>query len=115
MAQIQYASSTFAPKTMYGRTLTLNFTNGLAGTMTIAFDSAGGGNYTFPSVSTNSVTSYSWTQDSYRGSLWPVYFSGIVPLTARLDFASNTSGTFSGTFYSTIPFEVDGHFSLAGP
>lgn len=24
MAQIQYASSTFAPKTMYGRTLTLN-------------------------------------------------------------------------------------------
>jgi peptidyl-prolyl cis-trans isomerase A (cyclophilin A) len=115
LAQIQYASSTFAPNTIYGRTLTLNFTNGLSGTMTITFDATGGGNYTFPSVSTNSVTSYSWTQDTYRGWLWPIYFTGLVPLTARLDFAANTSGTFSGTFYSTISFTVSGTFSLMGP
>jgi hypothetical protein len=115
MAQIQYASSTFAPKTMYGRTLTLSFTSGLADTMTIAFDSAGGGNYTLPSVATNSVASYGWTQEPYRGLLWPVYFNGLVPLTAELDFVSNTTGSFSGTFYPTTPFNVTGSFSLAGP
>ena len=114
MAQIQYASSTFAPKTIYGRTLTLNFTSGLSGTLTITFDSAGGGNYTFPSYSPGSVTSYSWTQDPYRGFLWPIYFSGLVPLTAQLDFATNTSGTFTGTFYPTISFAVSGTFSLSG-
>jgi hypothetical protein len=114
MAQVQYASSTFAPKTIYGRTLTLNFTSGLSGTLTITFDSAGGGNYTFPSYSPGSVTSYSWTQDPYRGFLWPIYFSGLVPLTAQLDFATNTSGTFTGTFYPMISFAVSGTFSLSG-
>jgi peptidyl-prolyl cis-trans isomerase A (cyclophilin A) len=115
MAQIQYASSTFSPKTMYGRTLTLSFTSGLAGTMTIAFDSAGGGNYTFPPYSPGSVTSYSWSQDAYRGYLWPIYFSGLVPLTAQLNFSSSTGGTFSGTFYPATPFNVSGTFSLSGP
>jgi peptidyl-prolyl cis-trans isomerase A (cyclophilin A) len=114
MAQIQYASSTFAPNTMYGRTVTLNFTNGLSGTLVISFDSAGGGSYTFPPYAPGSVTSYSWTQDPYRGFLWPIYFSGLVPLTARLDFTSNTTGTFSGTFYPTISFAVSGTFSLSG-
>jgi peptidyl-prolyl cis-trans isomerase A (cyclophilin A) len=114
MAQVQYASSTFVPKTIYRRTLTLNFTSGLSGTLTITFDSAGGGNYTFPSYSPGSVTSYSWTQDPYRGFLWPIYFSGLVPLTAQLDFATNTSGTFTGTFYPTISFAVSGTFSLSG-
>jgi peptidyl-prolyl cis-trans isomerase A (cyclophilin A) len=115
MAQVQYASSTFAPKTMYSRTLTLNFASGVAGTMTLAFDSAGGGNYTLPPYSPGSVTSYSWTQDAYHGSLWPIYFSGLVPLTARLSFASITNGVFSGTFYPTIPFNVSGTFNLIGP
>jgi peptidyl-prolyl cis-trans isomerase A (cyclophilin A) len=115
LAQIQYASSTFAPKTMCGRTLTLNFTNGLTGTMTIAFDSAGGGNYTYPPYSPGTVMSYSWTQDYFHGWLWPIYLSGGPPLTALLEFASNTSGTYSGTCYDTNPYEVDGHFSLTGP
>jgi len=115
LAQVQYASSTFAPKTMYGRTLTLTFTSGLTSTMTIAFNSTGGGNYTLTSFPAGTVTSYAWTQEPYRGFLWPVYFSGLVPLTARLDFASNTSGTFSGTFYSSTPFAVAGTFSLSGP
>jgi cyclophilin family peptidyl-prolyl cis-trans isomerase len=115
LAQVQYAASTYAPKTMYGRTLTLTFTSGLSGTMTITFDSAGGGNYTFPPYPAGSVTSYSWSQEAYHGFLWPIYFSGLVPLTARLEFSSNTSGTFSGTFHSTTPFDVSGPFSLAGP
>jgi hypothetical protein len=100
---------------MCGRTLTLNFTNGLTGTMTIAFDSAGGGNYTYPPYSPGTVMSYSWTQDYFHGWLWPIYLSGGPPLTALLEFASNTSGTYSGTCYDTNPYEVDGHFSLTGP
>lgn len=115
MAQVQYPASTFAPKTMCGRTLTLNFTSGLTGTMTIIFDSVGGGTYTYPLYSySGTVTSYSWSQDPYRGYLWPIYFSTLVPLTARLDFASDTGGTFSGTFYGSTPFAVSGSFSLAG-
>ncbi|HOC57907.1 MAG TPA: peptidylprolyl isomerase [Verrucomicrobiota bacterium] len=115
LAQVQYASSTFAPKTMYGRTLTLTFTSGLTGTLTIGFNSTGGGDYTFPPYSPGIVTSYAWTQEPYRGFIWPIYFSGLVPLTVRLDFSSNTSGTFSGTFYAEFPFSVAGPFSLAGP
>jgi peptidyl-prolyl cis-trans isomerase A (cyclophilin A) len=115
MAQVQYASSTFAPKTMYGRTLTLNFTNGFSGTMVVAYDSAGGGSYTLTSYPQGTITSYSWTQGAYTGQLWPVYFSGLVPLTAQLSFASNTGGTFSGTFYTATPFNVYGAFSLTGP
>ena len=115
MAQIQYASSTFAPKTLYGRTLTLSFASGATGTLRIAFDSAGGGSYTFSSYPPGSVTSYSWTQDAYRGLLWPMYFSGLVPLTARLNFVSTTGGTFNGTFYPTTPFNMSGTFGLSGP
>jgi cyclophilin family peptidyl-prolyl cis-trans isomerase len=115
LAQVQYASSTFAPKTLYGRTLTLNFTTGLTGTMNIVFDSVGAGTYTLTSAPSGTVTGYSWTQQVYRGQLYPMYFSGLVPLTAQLNFASNTSGTFTGTFYTASPFNVSGSFSLTGP
>ena len=61
------------------------------------------------------VTVYSWAQQAYRGMLYPVYFSGLVPMTAQLNFSSNTGGTFTGTFYATSPFNVSGPFSLTGP
>ena len=115
LAQVQYPSSTFAPKTMYGRTLTLTFTSALTNTLTIAFDSAGEGEYTFPPLSPGTVTAYSWIQEPYRGFLWPIYFSGLPPLTANLAFTSNTNGTFQGTFYDNPPFNVSGNFHLTGP
>ena len=114
LAQIQYASSTFAPKTVLSRTLTLILSGGL-GTITISFDGAGGGTYTFTGAIPGTVTTYTWVQDPYRGQLWPIYYSGLNPMTLRLDFASNTNGSFAGTVYSTSTLNVSGSFTLTGP
>ena len=115
MAQIQYASSTFAPKTLYGRTLTLNFTG--QGLITIMLNSTGGGTYTWTGQSPGTVVNYAWTQAPYRGSLWPLQLSGVVPLTLWLNFTSNTAGAITGTAYlnngSSAP--VSGTFTLSGP
>jgi len=116
LAQIQYASSTFAPKAVYGRTLTLNFTVGPYLT-TITFDSSGGGTYTEVGYPPGTVAYYAWSQEPYRGFLWPLELSGLVPMTLELDFTSNTAGTMSGTAYlndgSTA--NVSGTLSLSGP
>jgi len=114
LAQIRYASSTFAPKSVVGRVLKLNFANGL-GALSIGFDRAGGGTYTYSLGSSGKVTSYTWSQDPYRGRLWPIYYSGLSTMTLRLDFTSGTNGSVSGTAYSTTPFSVSGTFGLTGP
>ena len=109
-AQVQYASSTFAPKDVLGRTLSMVF-NG-AGTNTVVFDAAGGGSYTFPGVGSGTVVSYHWSQDPYRGLLWPIEYSGLNEMTLQLDFTNSNTGTFSGTVYSAAPFSVSGSFRL---
>jgi peptidyl-prolyl cis-trans isomerase A (cyclophilin A) len=118
LAQVQYPSSTFAPKTMYGRTLTLSFTVG-PGLLAVTFNSSGGGTYTSALYGTGTVTGYDWTQEAYRGFLWPLLLSGIVPMTLELDFTSNSAGRMSGTVYPYYPYtfgasSVSGTFSLSG-
>ena len=112
-ARIQYAHSTRAPRDLYSRVLQLVLDDGL-GTVTITFDAAGGGVYTW-SMDPNpgTVTQYAWEQDIYRGYLWPIYFSGIAPMTLRLDFASDTAGTFEGTAYASPSSAVSGTFTLS--
>ena len=116
MAQIQYASSTFAPKTMYGCTLILNFAVG-PGLITITFDSSGGGTYTRVGYPAGTVVSYVWSQEPYRGRLWPLQLSAVVPMILRLDFTSNTAGTIGGTAYLSGggTAAVSGTFSVSGP
>ena len=113
MAQVQYQSSTRAPKTLAGRTLVMVFSTGQ--TNTIVFNNTGGGTYNFPGTGNGSVTSYTWLQEPYRGRLWPINYSALVEMTLLLNFSSNTNGAFTGTAYSTIPFSVSGTFKLTGP
>jgi peptidyl-prolyl cis-trans isomerase A (cyclophilin A) len=125
MAQVQYPSSTFAPKSVYGRTLAMTFTNGVTGILTHVFDSAGGGsfNYLANGVSNNgTIFSYSWFQDPYRGFLWPISYSTLIPdITLTLNFNNGTNGFFTGTVYPygyPIPintYNVGGTFGLSGP
>lgn len=110
LAQVQYSSSTFAPKNVLGRTLTMVFTG--VGTNTIVFNTAGGGTYSFPTVDSGTVTNYSWSQHPYRGLLWPIQYSGLNDMTLRLDFSSSANGSFSGTVYAAPPFSVSGTFKL---
>ena len=120
LAQVQYPASTFAPKTMFSRTLSLTFTNGASGTVVIGFDSSGGGNFTYSGGGAGTVSGYSWTQDPYRGWLWPIVFSNLVPaMTLTLNFSSTTGGSFSGTAYPYYPYwygayGVAGTLNLAG-
>jgi peptidyl-prolyl cis-trans isomerase A (cyclophilin A) len=113
-AQVQYPTTLYTPKTVFGRTLTLVFTG--QGTNTIVFDSAGGGTYNFPGVTNGTVTAYTWLQDPYSGSLNPIeYSSGLAPMTLQLSFTNNHQGSFSGTVYSGTQFAVSGPFTLTGP
>jgi peptidyl-prolyl cis-trans isomerase A (cyclophilin A) len=110
-AQIQYASSTFAPKNMLGRTLTMVFST--QGTSTIVFNTTGGGSFRYVG-NAGTVTSYTWSQDLYRGFLWPIQFSSLLPeMTLQLNFTTAKAGTFSGTAYSPFPSSISGTFTLA--
>jgi peptidyl-prolyl cis-trans isomerase A (cyclophilin A) len=115
LAQVQYASSTFAPKDVYSRTLTLNFANN-GGTLILKFDNAGSGTYTFNVTTSGTITGYSWTQQPYRGLLWPIYYSGnLAPMTLQLAYQSSSAGSFSGTVYSLTQPSVSGTFKSSGP
>ena len=115
LAQVQYAASTLAPKNLLGRTLTLTFSAGGPGVITNVFNSSGGGTYTWSMGAGGTIPSYAWYQEPYRGTLWPIYYSGIVTMTLQLNFDSLTSGTLSGTAYTAIPTSVSGTFTLTGP
>jgi hypothetical protein len=110
LSQIQYADSTFSPKSVNGRTLTMNL--GADGTLKLVFSSTGGGTYTL-GTSTGTISSYSWIQEPYRGWLYPIYYSSLVPMQIRFDFTSATVGKLSGTAYATVPFAISGSFTLS--
>lgn len=116
MAQIQYPASPLAPKNLLSRTLTLNFNNG-NGSFVIAFNSSGGGNYTWTLGVPGTIPSYTWNQAPYNGKLWPIFFSGLAPMNLNLNFDSGSAGSFAGTYYPNYPsaagsFAVSGTFTL---
>ena len=113
LSRIQYPSSTFAPRGLQSRTLALTFDNGLPA-LKIVFDAASGGTYVF-GADPGTITSYTWSQEVYRGRLWPIYYSGLVPMTLRLDFTGDLAGKFSGTAYTTSSTSVSGSFTLSAP
>jgi peptidyl-prolyl cis-trans isomerase A (cyclophilin A) len=113
VAQINYASSTFAPKTLMNRTLIFSFNTGFAGVITNNFDSAGGGIYFYKSGTNSSqgLTAYSWIQQPYRGYLSPILYSGELPVMAlRLNFTGTSGGIFDGT--ASPDSRVSGTFIL---
>lgn len=115
LTRVQYPSSTLAPRAVTNRNLTLFLNNGL-GTITNRFNSTGGGTYNYEG-DPGTITSYSWSQDVYRGRLWPVYYSSLYPMYLRFDFTNVAGGTFSGTVYPYHPssygaFGVSGGFTL---
>jgi len=115
-AQIQYPSTTLAPKDVLGRTMKMVFAPPNPGTNTVVFDMNGKGTYNFPGVNSGTVTSYTWVQQPYNhGRLYPIEYSGVNEMTLIFTFASLTNGTFTGTVYATPNFSVSGTFKLTGP
>jgi peptidyl-prolyl cis-trans isomerase A (cyclophilin A) len=115
MAQVKYPSSTLAPKTLFNRTLILNFNAGF-GVITNIFDSGGAGIYFFKSGTNSSqgFTAYNWFQQPYRGDLSPILYSGLA-MALRLNFSGVAGGVFGGTAYPNAPdppFSVSGAFTL---
>ena len=105
-AQIQYLSNTFAPKSMFGRTLTMRYTNGIVATNIVVFDLLGGGSYNVIGFTPGVIASYSWSQSPYNGYIPLIFYSGAVlpPSTLKLNFKSATSGNLTGTAYVNYPF-----------
>ena len=112
-AQIQYAASTFAPKNVFGRTITTVFTNGVSGTNVMVFNSSGGGTFSY-NGSSGTITGYTWSQAPFNGRFLPIVFSSTIPvLTLALNYDTATVGTFTGTAYPNYPFSV-GAFGFSG-
>ncbi|MEI9863736.1 MAG: hypothetical protein WDN00_04105 [Limisphaerales bacterium] len=104
-AQIQYASSTFAPKSMFGKTLTMYYTNGIIGTNIVNFDSSGGGTFMVAGAGTGTISSYFWNQLPYNGQIpLIVYSAGISPMLLKLNFKTATSGNLTGIYYQLYPY-----------
>jgi len=110
MAQIQYPSTIFPPKDVYRRLVAMTFSTGEV--MQLGFNGFGGGSYNLTGNPNGTISSYTYTQDPYRGLIWPIYFSAYYPMTIELDFTNNTGGTFSATIYATQNYPETGRFSL---
>jgi len=113
VSEVRYPSSTFCPRTVENRALAMTLTG--LGVLRINFDGEGSGSYNFADANFGTLDEYTWTQDPYRGFLWPVYFSGLVPMTIRLDFTSEAGGTLSGTAFTSPTTSLRGSFTLSGP
>jgi hypothetical protein len=109
LVQARYASALVVPRTVTNRTLVLRFDGG--GANTSVFDSSGNGTYTWPAFGmTNSIVTYSWRQEPYAGTLYPIQWYGFPPFYLRLGFVTKTNGTFSGQ--DVFGFIVSGTFTL---
>lgn len=122
LTRAQYPSSTWTPRSITGRTLTLNYTNSDASireTNRVIFTTSTNGTYVSSSSGSGSVTGYDWYQDVYKGYVWPLEGSGFYPMTLELDFTSDTGGMISGTVYFSYPviawYNIAGTFTLSGP
>jgi len=113
LTRVQYPSSTYAPRFLANRSLTVTFAGG-GGTLAVEFDDAGGGVYTYSLGSAGTVTGHSWVQEVYRGRL-SLDTSGLFPMVLRLDFTSETAGRISGTVYTVPPSSATGSFVLVLP
>lgn len=111
-AQIQYAGNTFAPKSVFGKTITLVYATGYAGTNVIVFDSAGGGTYNW-SGSSGTLAGYNWSQAPYNGRFLPIGFSApsSAVSTVLMHYTTATTGTFTGTAYYIYPIIAYGPIS----
>ncbi len=114
LSRVQYASSTFAPRNLYNRTLTLLF-NGGQGTLTNNFDALGGGTFTYVASGTSQgpILYYDYSQEAYRGHLWPLYCRGLLPLYLHLYFTNANRGTLGGQTSTGVG--LSGSFTLSPP
>jgi hypothetical protein len=113
LSRVQYANSTFAPRYLYGRTLTFFFDR--VGTVTNNFDAVGGGSYIYLASGTSqgSILSYSYYQEIYRAHLWPIYYNGLLTMYLHLYYTNATGGTLSGQTSTGIG--LSGGFKLSPP
>jgi peptidyl-prolyl cis-trans isomerase A (cyclophilin A) len=113
VAQIQYASSTFAPKNVYGRTMTFTFLSGASGVLTNTFNAVGTGTFGYTGPATGAITSYNWYQEAYRGSFYLIFYDSLPPMYLQASYAGNSGGVFTGTVYPNYPYAF-GSYSVAG-
>lgn len=114
LTQVQYPSSTLAPKSFQGKRLVETFSS--AEVITNAFDMQGAGTYAYrygTNILTGTIDGYTWAQAPYDYGTITLEYSGLVPMRLRLAFSSSTAGSFSGTAY-TFPLStsISGTFKL---
>ena len=128
MAQVQYASNLFPPRSVLGRTLSITFTNGTAGTLVVTFNANGtngGGTYVRAGNAsqngTGSLLGYNYALDPFNGKLLPIGFLGPwdADMTITLNFDTATAGGVKAVVYpppyypnTFAAYSVSGHFTI---
>jgi peptidyl-prolyl cis-trans isomerase A (cyclophilin A) len=109
-AQVQYPATTLAPKTVYGRTITITFTNGIFGQDVVTFNSSGGGTSTY-NGSPGTVLGYAWYQGPFNGTFYPLAVEQLLDMELHLNYHTATAGSFTGTLYNFFPYVPAGNVS----
>jgi cyclophilin family peptidyl-prolyl cis-trans isomerase len=113
-AQIQYATSPFTPKSVFGKTLTMFYTSGLIATNVVVFDNSGGGTFAVTGFAPGTLLYYSWNQMPYNGYIPLIFYSGLLPpCTLKLNYKTGSSGNLTGTAYLGYP-SADGAIPFSG-
>jgi cyclophilin family peptidyl-prolyl cis-trans isomerase len=113
VAQVAYPGPLYTPATVDDSTLQLTFTTGASGSLTLAFNNAGGGTTNLDG-SPGTITAYNWTQEAYRGQL-VCQSTNVLPLVLSHVFTSSAGGYFKGTAYGQTQFTVGGTFTRTIP
>jgi peptidyl-prolyl cis-trans isomerase A (cyclophilin A) len=103
VAQTLYPEDTLAPRSLLNTRITLVPTSGSLLTVPLVLGFPTSGNpFGVEGTLASQITSYTWSQEAYRGYIWPLNFTTFLPMIVRLDFTSRTNGTFAATIYQGI-------------
>jgi len=112
--QTVYPGPLFTPPVLVGKQMHLILS--ATETLDLVFTSATGGTSNYISSQGSrpgTITSYSWTQEAYRGRLF-VQTTKVVPLSISNVFASDAGGAYKGTaFTNQGDLPISGTFSFA--
>ncbi len=109
---VSYPDVIHTPPSAANRKIVLDITSH-NWTMLLDMDETGtSGQFAWENAELDTIKQASWLQEAHRGVLTAEFPpETIVPIRVHLGFDTETSGTFRGTVFNSIPFDINGTFT----